>query len=432
MKLYFFNVTNGDKKLIFEEKSDTWIDIDNFFEGVVDMFYFPDKLNEFFWLSDRDGNPHIYRYDYEGTLINQVTKGDWTVTGVEGINTGTKKIYYTSTEVSPLERHLYSIGFDGTGEQRISKEAGKHSFNLSPNTMYYLDSYSNVNLPRQIELRNTDGKMITKLQDNKSVDEFIQHHKYSPTELFSFISDDGTNLDGEMIKPFDFDPAKKYPVVFDVYGGPGSQDVFNAFAADGWRQWLAQQGYIIVDINNRGNANYGSHFMKIVYDHLGKWESNDYTETVKYLSTLSYADTGNVAIMGTSYGGYITIYTMLMHAGVFKVGMANSAVTDWLLYDDIYTERYMGLKDENEAGYEESSTVYQAGNLDGKLLLIHSTMDDNVHVQNTMQLLTALTDAGKDADLRIYPPGGHGAFYSKENYMLMLSVYNDYLHKYLK
>ncbi len=432
MKLFFFNVTNGDKKLIFEEKSDTWIDIDNFFEGVIDMFYFPDKLREFFWLSDRDGYQHIYRYDYDGNLINQVTKGDWTVTRVEGINTGAKKIYYTSTEISPLERHLYSIDFDGTEKQRISKETGKHSFNLSPNTMFYLDTYTNVNLPKQVELLSTNGKMITRLQDNKSVTEFIQHHKYSPTELFSFISSDGTNLDGEMIKPFDFDSTKKYPVVFDVYGGPNSQDVFNAFAADGWRQWLAQQGYIIVDINNRGNANYGSHFMKIVYEHLGKWESNDYAETVKYLSTLSYADTGNVAIMGTSYGGYITIYTMLMHPDIFKVGIANSAVTDWLLYDDIYTERYMGLKDENEAGYEESSNIYQAGNLDGKLLLIHSTMDDNVHVQNTMQMLTALANAGKDADLRIYPPGGHGAYYNREAYMLMLKVYNDYLHKYLK
>jgi len=235
-----------------------------------------------------------------------------------------------------------------------------------------------------------------------------------------------------MIKPFDFDSTKKYPVVFDVYGGPNSQDVFNRFGTDYWRQWLAQQGYIIVDINNRGNSNYGRDFLKIVYAHLGKWESNDYVETLEYLSSLSYVDTSRAAIMGTSYGGYITIYTMLAHPGVFKAGMSNSPVTDWKLYDDIYTERYMGLMDENQEGYKESSCVHKAGNLAGKLLIIHSMMDDNVHVQNTMQLLTALTNSGKDADLRIYPPGGHGAGYNRASRLLILNVYNDFLERYLK
>ncbi len=431
MKLYFFDVSNGTGRLIFEEKSDTWIDIHNFYEGVTDMICFPDSINEFFWLSDRDGFQHIYRYDYSGKLINQVTKGNWTVTKIEGINVKSEKIFYTSTEVSPLERHLYSINFDGSGKSRISRETGKHSFDLSPNTLYYLDTYSNVALPGQIDLRSTDGKLLIKLEDNESVKDFINYHEYSPTELFSFITSDGTPIDGEMIKPFDFDSTKKYPVVFDIYGGPNSQDVFNQFGINYWRQWLAQQGYIVVDINNRGNANYGSHFMKIVYKHLGKWESNDYAEALKYVSSLSYADTGRTAIMGTSYGGYSSIYTMLAHSGIFKAGIANSPVTDWLLYDNIYTERYMGLKEENVEGYEESSNVQQAGNLKGKLLIIHSTMDDNVHIQNTMQLLTALTDAGKDADVRIYPPAGHGAVYSATNNILMLNVYTEFLNRYL-
>ena len=432
MKLFFFNVSNGEKKLILEEKSGTWVDIHNFYERVMDMIYFPEKLKEFLWLSDRDGYQHIYRYNYEGKLLNQVTKGEWTVTRLEGINTESGRIYYTSTEISPLERTLYSINFDGTGKQRISKEAGKHSFNLSPNTLYYIDSYSNVELPRQVELWSTAGNLLVKLQDNKATIEFISKHNYSPAELFNFKTSDGTGIDGEMIKPFDFDSASKYPVVFDIYGGPNSQYVFNSFESDGFRQWLAQQGYIIIDINNRGNANYGRNFMKVVYKHLGKWESNDFTETLKYLSSLPYVDTSRTAIMGTSYGGYITIYTMLTHPGVFKIGIANSAVTDWLLYDDIYTERYMGLKEENTKGYTESSDIQLAGNLDGKLLIVHSTMDDNVHVQNTMQLLTALTNAGKDADLRIYPPGRHGAAYNTASRLLMLKVYTDFLNRYLK
>ena len=432
MKLYFYDLNNGDKKLIMEEKSDTWVDIHNFYEEVDQMIYFPDNLKEFFWISDRDGYQHIYRYDYQGNLLNQVTKGNWTVTRVEGINPATKTIYYTSTEISPLERHLYSIKFDGTDKLELSSAKGFHRYNLSPNAKYYLDTYSNTNMPARVELWDTDGKMLSCLQDNKQTSEFLKNHKYSPLNLFHFKTSDGAMLDGDMIKPFDFDSTKKYPVVFDVYGGPNSQGVYNAFTWYGWYQWLAQQGYIIVDVNNRGNANYGRDFMKIVYDHLGKWESDDYAETLRYLSTLPYVDTSKTAIMGTSYGGYITIYTMLTHPGLFKVGLANSAVTDWHLYDDIYTERYMGLMDENEDGYKESSNVEHASNLQGKLLIIHSTMDDNVHIQNTMQFLTALTNAGKDADLRIYPPGGHGAVYSLGSELLMLDVYNDYLARYLK
>ncbi len=432
MKLYFINVTDGSKKLILEEKSETWIDINSFFEEVMDFIYFPDDIKEFFQISDRDGYQHIYRYDYEGKLINQVTKGNWTVTSIEVIDTEKQLLYYTSTEKSPLERQLYSIRFDGSGEKLISNASGTHSFNLSPNAEYYFDAYSNINIPEQVELWNTDGQLISKLEDNEGVKRFIEFHKYSPARLFSFTTTDDTKLDGEMLLPFDFDSTKKYPVVFDIYGGPGSQGVTNSFETDGWRQWLAQNGYIIIDINNRGNGNYGSNFMKIVYKHLGKWESNDYTEAMRYLSSLSYADTSHAAIMGTSYGGYITIYTMLTHAGIFKTGIANSAVTDWRLYDDIYTERYMGLIDENSEGYDSSSDVYNAGKLDGNLLIVHSTMDDNVHVQNTMQMLTALSNAGKDADLRIYPPGGHGAVYSMTNYMLMLDVYFKYLERHLK
>ncbi len=432
MKLYSFNIPDGRKELIFEEKSDTWIDINSFFDGVIDFLYFPHNIKQFFWISDRDGYQHIYRYDYNGNLVNQVTSGKWTVISIEGINSEKKLIYFTSTEESPLERQLYSIRFDGTGMKKISGKPGKHSFNLSPNTEYYIDTYSDVSTPKQVELWDTDGHLIDTLENNEGVTRFIEFHKYSPSNLFSFTTSDSTRLDGKMILPFDFDSTKKYPVVFDVYGGPGSQDVFNSFETDGLHQWLAQNGYIVVDINNRGNGNYGSKFMKIVYKQLGKWESNDYAEAMTYLSSLQYVDTSHTAIMGTSYGGYISIYTMLMYPDKFKTGIANSAVTDWRLYDDIYTERYMGLKDENSDGYNSSSNVKNAAKLAGNLLIVHSTMDDNVHVQNTMQMLTALTNADKDADLRIYPPGRHGAVYSMTNYMLMLNVYFDYLEKHVK
>ena len=432
MQLFFFNVKTKEYKKIMEEKSNTWIDVYNFYAHITDMISFPAGINEFFWLSDRDGHQHVYRYNYDGRLLNQVTKGDWTVTIIEGVNVAKKTIYYSSTEGTPLERQLYSIKFDGSDKTKLSETGGFHLFNMSPNTKYYVDYYSSISQPRKVELRNTDGKIIKLLADNSSTEEYLKSHLYSPVELVKFKTSDGTMLDGSVIKPPNFNAGKKYPVIFSVYGGPGSQDVKNSFSSDGWKQWLAQQGYVVVDVNNRGNANYSRDFMKIVYKHLGKYESYDYAEFAKYLSKLPYVDSTKFGIMGTSYGGYISIYTILKYPGIFKVAISNSPVTDWRLYDDIYTERYMGLLKDNEDGYDSSSCVLNAKNLEGKLLIVHSTMDDNVHVVNTMQMLTALANAGKDCNLRIYPPGAHGAAYNLSSYLLEHEVYFNYLQQYLK
>lgn len=217
-----------------------------------------------------------------------------------------------------------------------------------------------------------------------------------------------------------------------VYGGPESHDVFNSFSADMWQQWLAQNGYVVANVNNHGIANYGSAFLKSVYKQLGKLESKDFVETAQYLAKMPFVDGSNMAIMGTSYGGFSTTYTLLTHPGVFKVGIANSPVTDWRLYDDVYTERYMAPLNENEEGYKTSSDMPYAANLKDHLLLIHSMSDDNVHPANTMQLLTALTNAGKDAELRIYPPGAHGAAYNWESYRLIQNVSFQFLEKNLK
>jgi len=351
---------------------------------------------------------------------------------VTGINPETKTIYYLSAEASPLEQTLYSIKYDGGKKTKLSQVAGYHDIDMSPNTRYYIDKYSNISTPTQVALCDDKGKTLQLLEDNKGLSDFIANHAYSPTELFHFTTTDGVNLDGSMIKPFNFDPAKKYPVVFAIYGGPESHGVFNRFAGDGGQQWLAQNGYIIVNINNRGNANYGSAFMKVVYKQLGKWESNDFVEAAHYLATLPYVDSTKMAIMGGSYGGYSTTYTLLTHPGVFKVGIANSPVTDWRLYDDIYTERYMGTLDDNADGYKNSSDMAHAAGLKDHLLLIHSMSDDNVHPANTMQLLTALTNAGKDVDLRIYPPGAHGAGYNPQSRLLINEVSFQYLERYLK
>ncbi|MGB7213252.1 MAG: DPP IV N-terminal domain-containing protein [Gemmatimonadales bacterium] len=432
MHLFFFNVVTGGKRLVMTDRSSTWIDVFDFYAGVQDMLSFPEGTREFFWLSDRDGYQHIYRYDYSGKVLNQVTHGKWEATRIQGTDTKTHTIYYTGTEASPLERQLYSVRFDGSHSRRLTTTAGTHIIDLSPSTQYYIDRWSSVNTPRQVELWATSGKKLKTLEDNAKVSTWVASHAYSPNTLFSFTTSDGVTLDGSLVLPVPFDSTKRYPLVFAVYGGPGSQEVYDSWGGSGYSVWLAQQGYIVVGLNNRGTNNYGSAFMKVVYKHLGDWESHDFAEAAKYLQTKSWVDGKHIAIMGTSYGGYSTVYTMARYPDLFTVGVANSAVTDWRLYDDIYTERYMSLPSDNMAGYDSSSAVVLAPRITGHLLLIHSMMDDNVHPQNTMQFLTAMANAGHDVDLRIYPPGHHGAAYNLQSFLLIEHAGFGWLERWMK
>ena len=432
MKLFFFDVNTGGRRQVMSDKSDTWIDVYDFYAGIQDMMTFPAGAHEFFWISDRDGWQHIYRYDYSGKLIKQVTSGKWSVTRMEGFDAKRQMIYFTSTQASPLQRQLYEVRFDGGGLRRITTTAGNHRIDMSPNAAYFIDRWSSVHQPTQVELWSTTKGKLKTMEDNAAVTQWLATHEYSPAEPFSFTTSDKVKIDASMVKPYDFDSTRRYPVIFAVYGGPGSQQVYDQFGTGALTQWLAQQGYIVIGVNNRGTNNYGSAFMKVVYKHLGKWEANDFAETARYLARQRYVDSSKIAIMGTSYGGYSTVYTMEMYPEIFSVGIANSAVADWEYYDTIYTERYMGLLGDNRDGYKESSAIANAGKLKGRLLLIHAMLDDNVHPQHTMQLLTALTNAGKDVDTRIYPPGHHGAAYNAASARLIQMVTLDYLDRYLK
>ncbi|MBB4636670.1 S9 family peptidase [Longimicrobium terrae] len=432
MKLFFFDVNTGGRRQVFTESSRTWIDVFDFYAGVENMITFPAGSREFFWISDRDGFQHVYRYDYSGRLINQVTRGPWSVTRIEGIDPRTQTIYYTGTQASPVERQLYAVRFNGGGSRRITQEAGRHAIDMSPDAAYFIDRYSNLRQPRQVELWSTARGKVRTMEANAQVAQWLAAHEYSTPEIFSFTTSDGVRLDGSMVRPVPFDPAKKYPVVFAIYGGPGSQQVYNEFQASGWTQWLAQQGYIVVGVNNRASNNYGSAFMKVVYGDLGRYEAQDFAETARHLASLPYVDAGRVAIMGTSYGGYATLMAMELYPELFPVGIANSAVTDWRLYDSIYTERYMGLLADNLTGYRASSAVEHADRLRGHLLLVHSLLDDNVHPQHTMQLLTRLTSLGKDVDFRLYPPGRHGAAYDWPSSLLISRNNFAFLERWLK
>jgi len=435
LKLRFFDVTSGVGQLVYEESSsDGWIDINSFFAGIENYFFFPENRDEFLWMSDRDGFRHLYRYDYDGNLINQVTDGEWEVTNVFAVNSDTETIFYESTEVSPLERHLYSVSFDGTQKQRYTENRGNHSISMGPDGRYFIDTWSNTDTPVQVDLHTTDGDgaLLEELVDNESVQDYISTYAYSPRELFSFTTGDDISLDGYMIRPPDFSPDSTYNLILMIYGGPGSQGVYDQFETNAWAQYLAQNGYIIANVNNRGSGGYGKAFEKAVYKNLGELEAADYAETARYLASNDWIDSEKIGIRGHSYGGYMAALSMVLHPEIFDVGLVGAPVTDWRLYDTIYTERYMGLLDENLEGYQKSSVMAHASNLEGKMLVAHSSMDENVHIQNTMQMLTDFTNAGKDVDVRIYPPGAHGVAYNQQSYLLLHQVYTSYLNRHLK
>src|SRR6185295_16354821 len=257
MKLFFFDVKTGGRRQVMTETSKTWLDVYDFYAGVDDMMTFPSDSREFFWLSDRDGFQHLYRYDYSGKLINQVTRGNWSVTRVEGSDAKGQTLYFTSTEASPLQRQLYSIRFDGTGQKRITTVQGTHHINMAPTATYFIDRYSSLKQPTQVEIWAAPGQKLRTLEDNAATRTWLSTHAYSTPEIFTFTTSDGARIDGSIVKPIPFDPNKRYPVLFDIYGGPGSQQVYDSFAPSGWTQWLAQEGYIIVGLNNRGTNNYG-------------------------------------------------------------------------------------------------------------------------------------------------------------------------------
>lgn len=432
LEVHMVNVSEKNSYLAYTETSDSWIDIFDFFAGELDHFYFPESMDSFFFVSERDGWAHIYQISYDGKTVSQLTGGEYEVIGIKAINTETKKIYYLSTEVSPLERNLFVVNFNGKNKKRITSAAGNHSVNVSPDGTYFFDTYSSVSTPARTELKSTGGKLIMDLTDNSAVEAFLESHVYAPKELFSFTTSDGQQLDGYFVRPINFDTEKKYPLILDIYGGPGSQNVFNEFETDGMHQWFAQQGFVVADINNRGNGGYGGPFEKIVYGQLGKVESEDFVEAAKYLAGLPWIDGDRMAIKGHSYGGFMSSYTMVNHPGVFKASIVAAPNADHRLYDCILTERLMGLIEDNEEGYINSAVSTNADKLEGKMLLVHSLLDDNVHPQHTFQLVSAFIQAGKDIELKIYPQGNHGVAYDGMSYLLLLNQYTDFLIRNLK
>ncbi|MFQ3213569.1 MAG: dipeptidyl-peptidase-4 [Marivirga sp.] len=432
MRMYMADAKTGEANIIMEETSDAWIDVFDFFAGIMHYAFFPKDAKEFLWITDKGGYAHLYRYDYAGKLLNQVTTGEWEVVYVHAVDGKKKKIYYTSTEDSPLERQLYVVGFNGKGKKKLTTQKGRHNIDMAPEANYFIDKYSNTQTPPKVDLRNATGKLIISLEDNKEVSEAVVEANFVKPELTSFTNSNGDEIDIAVYKPLGFSPSSKYPLVVDVYGGPGAQSVYDQWGVSAWHQYLVNNGYVVMQVNNRGGGGYGREFEKVVYKNLGHREAADFADAAKHLVRLGYVDANKIAIRGHSYGGYMSSFSILNQPDVFKVAIVGAPVTDWRLYDSIYAERYMGLEEDNEAGYISSSSTTYAKNLTGHMFIAHSTMDENVHVQNTFQLVKGLIDAGKDHDLKIFPPGAHSVAYNYPSYILLMDNYINYLERYLR
>ena len=396
IELHMVNGRTGEAQVVLREQDPTWINVN-------DDFHFLETGRQFLWGSERDGFRHLYLYGTDGKQVRQVTRGDWEVADVACVDEVNRKLYYVSTEASPLERQLYSIGLDGKGKQRLSTPAGTHGISMGRGCAYYLDSYSSLVSPPRRVLHKADGAELRVYEEAKPAEFDIL-----PTAIVKVKAKDGETMYGRLIKPAGFTPGRKYPVVVMVYGGPHVQSVRDVWAAPGMDQVLARKGFVIWQLDNRGSSGRGHRWESQVSRNLGATELEDQQTGIKHLESSGFADTSRMGIYGWSYGGYMTLYTLTNAPKLFRAGVAGAPVTNWRNYDTIYTERYMNLPADNPEGYKRSSPITNAERLEAELLLLHNLEDDNVHFQNTMQMVDALERAGKQFRMVLYPQRTHG------------------------
>jgi dipeptidyl-peptidase-4 len=420
LDLLIADATNGQTRTALSETDQYWINVSS------DLRFLKDG-KRFLWSSERSGYRHLYLYDLEGKELAQLTKGEWEVSAVDAVDETKGLVYFTGTAKSPMERHLYRVSFDGSAISRITIHNGTHNVNMAPDCAAFVDTYSDVTTPPRQDVARADGSLLRVINENK-VAELAEYHLSAP-QFLVVKAHDGTSLNAVMIKPTDFDASKKYPVLVHTYGGPHVQIVLNAWDGNTllWHQSMAQKGYIIFSLDNRGSAGRGHLFEEPIHYRLGARELSDQLDGVTYLKSLPYVDAERIGIWGWSYGGHMTLHAMFEAGAAFKAGFAGGPVTDWHFYDSIYTERYLGLLPQNEHGYRESSPVDKAAGLKGKLLIAHGTGDDNVHFANTLTLINELIELGKYVEVMPFPGRGHGVSDSAARKVLMNRVTQFFL-----
>ena len=384
---------------------------DRFWINVSSIYAFLKDSNEFIWSSERDGFRHLYLYSYDGTLERRLTEGPWEVTEIAGIDEQRRRICFLSTEASPLERQLYSVSFDGGARTRLTEKAGTHEIRMAPGTAFWLDTFSSIDSPPETTIHSGDGRRIAVWEPQDRG--FIDKYQVQPTEIVKLAASDGTLLYGRLIRPVGFEEGRRYPLVVIVYGGPQVQSVTDAWQPGwdgGWEQVLAARGFLVWQLDNRGSSGRGHAFETPLYHRFGRTELADQVTGVQYLIKRGIVDPQRIGIYGWSYGGFMTVYSLLHAPDLFRAGAAGAPVTNWRNYDTIYTERYLGLPSEDEEGYRDSSPVNAASDLRSHLLILHNMEDDNVLFQNSMQMADALERAGRQFFMVVYPEKSHGVY----------------------
>ena len=422
LKLHKVFALRSSSRLLLNEKDDAYVDINDNLTFLND--------NSFIWTSEKDGYNHIYHYDFNGKLINQITKGDWEVTRYYGYNPDKKTIYYQSVENGSINRGVYSINLDGKNKKLLSNEVGNNTASFSDNLNYFINTHSTSEVPPIYSLYSAEGEMLKVIKDNAQLKEKLADYKMTPKE-FSTIKINGEDLNMWMIKPADFDENKEYPLLMFQYSGPGSQQVANRWNGtnDYWHQMLAQQGIIVACIDPRGTGLKGRDFKKVTQKELGKYEVEDQIAAAKKLAQRSYIDKENIGIWGWSYGGFMSTNCLLKGNDIFSTAIAVAPVTSWRFYDTVYTERYMQTPQENPSGYDENSPINYADKLEGNYLLVHGSGDDNVHQQNTMRMINALVEADKQFDLFIYPDRAHGIRKGNNTRLNLYKKMTSFIHE---
>lgn len=409
LEILLANSKTGKSRLMYTQENKYYVEETN-----LDYLTYLEDGKHFIYLSEEDGFNHLYLFDLTtGEKVQQLTKGDWDVTDFYGVDEKNQVCYYQSAEVSPLERNVYTVKFNGTGKKLLTPEKGTNQSVFSNGFKFYINYFSSITQPNKVSLYNSKGKLIRVLEDNKTLVEKLKNYQYRSKEFTMLPSADGmTMLNAWIIKPYDFDPLKKYPVVMTQYSGPGSQEVRNSWSFD-WYQYLAQEGYVVVCVDPRGTGARGQIFKKCTYMQLGRLESDDQISAARALAQESYVDGSRIAIWGWSFGGFMSSLCLEKGNDVFKAAIAVAPVTNWRYYDSVYTERFMRTPQENAKGYDENSPINHVDKLKGSLLLCHGTADDNVHVQNVYEFSERLVQADKQFEMQLYTNRNHSIYGGK-------------------
>ncbi|KAA3623177.1 MAG: S9 family peptidase, partial [Bacteroidetes bacterium] len=405
LELLLVDAKSGKSSLLLKEKNKYYINI-------VDNLTFLKNKKQFIWTSEMDGWNHIYLYNMNGKKERQITKGPWEVTEFYGLDEKRGLVYYQAAENSPLERQVYSMSLNGKRKQTLAGEKGWNSAQFSNTFDYFVLNFSTANTPTVYSVFDDQGRLVRVLEDNANLLSIQQNYTLNDVEFFNFTTKDDVDLNGYMIKPAYFNENRQYPVFMYLYGGPGSQQVTDRWKGQNywWFQMLAQKGFLVVCVDNRGTGARGESFKKMTYLQLGKYETIDQIEAAKYIGNLPYADADNIGIFGWSYGGYMSSLCLFKGNDVFQAAIAVAPVTNWKWYDTVYTERFMRTPQENPDGYRDNSPIYFADRLEGDYLLVHGMGDDNVHFQNTAEMANALVNANKQFDTYFYPNRNHSIY----------------------